>query len=257
MQPPYKLFSNYEEIESIQYRLQYKGLKSEVNNNSDFAHRDLMAFVYYNNEENRYRMRYLPFRIEDGIFYWPYGKDKKVARILLNKEKWDSSFEKHYLEPLKTKEKDREQFDITTKDEKINQIRKSLAVKDQLQPNERELLDTCELARQNLLAIASFFQNKEVIDRFLLELKEKEVSEAIVHSFVQLPASFISDYGNVISPEYVEQLRQFAEKYEDEGLSREEQIELFQTRQKINVQILDELQRRQKEFESILQTTAS
>jgi hypothetical protein len=86
-----------------------------------------------------------------------------------------------------------------------------------------------------------------------LELTENEVSEAILHSFVQLPASFLCDYGNIIKPEYVERLRQLGEKYEDEGLSRKEQIELFQIRQNINSKILDELQKRQEDFDKILQ----
>lgn len=253
---PYKIFTNYREIEDIQYRLQYKSLESTVKDKpTDFTHEDKLAFVYYCDKENSFWMMYVPFRIEDNVFYWPYGEDKKIARLLISKEEWNSPFD--YIDPsgmtyLSKKREIEEKLSIEEKDEKINRIRKPLALKDHRTPSEASLLETCNSAQQNLSDIVGFFLTAKAIDDMLLELNEKELSEKLVHAFAQVPRFISEDFGNAIKPESVERLRQFGKKYDDEGLNREEQIELFQLRKEINNQILDELQKRQDKFERIL-----
>jgi hypothetical protein len=239
--------------------MQYKSSESTVKNKiSDFTQEDKLAFVYYTDKEDSYWMMYIPFRIEEGVFCWPYGRDKKIARILINKEKWDQSFD--YIDPISgkymnDKKKIEEKLGIEDKNEKINRIRKPLALKDQMEPNELALLETCNSAQQNLEEIVGFSLHAELFNDFLLELNKNELSESLVHAFVRLPAGVAEDYSGVIKPEFVERIREFSKKYADEGLNHEEQIELFQIHQEINKQILDELQRRQRDFERILQIT--
>jgi len=258
-QAPYKIFSYHRDIENIRYRLQYKGAMPTANNQvSDFARENRLAFVYYSDKENSYRMTYIPFRIENDVFYWPYGEDKKIARILMSKEKWDQPFD--HIDPsgieyLSKEKKIEEKLGIEDKNEKINRIRKPLALKDQMEPNELALFETCNSAQQNLEEIVGFSLRAELFNDFLLELNKNELSEKLVHAFVRLPAGVVEDYSGVIKPEFVERIREFSKKYNDEGLNREEQIELFQIHQKINKQILDELQRRQDDIERILRIT--
>ena len=259
MRAPYKIFSSHREIEDIYYRMQYKLSESAVKNKTlDFTQEDKLAFVYYSNEENSFWMMYVPFRIEEGVFYWPYGSDKKIARILISKEKWgglSDYIDPNYIEYLNKEKKIEEKLGIEDKNEKINRIRKPLALKDQMEPSERALLETCNSAQQNLRKIAGFSWTAEVINDFLLELNENELDEKLVHAFVRLPAGVVEDYSGVIKPEFVERIREFSKKYDDEGLNREEQIELFRIHREINKQILDELRRRQQDFERILQIT--
>ena len=97
----------------------------------------------------------------------------------------------------------------------------------------------------------------EMLNDTLLQLNKNELSESIVHAFVQLPKFLIDDYGTSADPRYISTIRRFKKKYDDEGLNREEQIELFQAHQQLNKQILDELQRKQDNFERILQISNS
>ena len=258
---PYKIFSNQRDIKDIHYYLEYKGLKSTAQNKTlDISKENTLAFVYYSNKKNSYRMRYVPFQIVDGVFCWPYGKDKKTAEILMNKERWEQSFD--HIDPsgrnyLNKKKKVQEKLGVDAKYKKINQIRRSLADKEQKDQHELKLFNTCDLAKQNLMAIVSFSMQEETLNDILLELNKNELSESIVHAFVQLPKFITEDYSKFVKPEYIKIIRQFSEKYDDEGLSREEQVELFQAHQEINKQILDELQRIQDDFEEILQIKES
>ncbi|MCX6827625.1 MAG: hypothetical protein NTV06_10245, partial [candidate division Zixibacteria bacterium] len=71
MWTPYKIFSNYRDIEDIQYRMQYKLSESTVENKTlAFTQEDRLAFVYYTDKEESYWMMYVPFRVEEGVFYW-------------------------------------------------------------------------------------------------------------------------------------------------------------------------------------------
>jgi len=190
----------------------------------------------------------------------PYGKDKKIARILMNKERWDQPFDR--IDPsggnyLNKKEKVQEKLGIDDKYKEISQIEKSLADKEQKDQHERKLYNTCNLARKNLMAIVSFSVRAEVINDILSELNKNELNESLVHAFVQLPKFIAEDYSKLLQPEYIKMIRQFSEKYDEEGLTREEQVELFQAHQEINKQILDELYRIQDDFEEILQINES
>ncbi len=254
---PHKIFSNRREVKDIHYRLEYKGLKSTVGNKtSEFTHENLLAFVYYNNKKSSYRVRHVPFQIKDGVFYWPYGKDKKVAQILMSKEKWGQLFSHTDPSGRKYSNKEKivqEKLEIDDKYKKINQIKKFLAEKDQMNQHELKLFNTCDLAKENLMKIASFSIRAETLNDILLRLNKNELSESLVHAFAQPPKSIIEDYSKLVKSEYIRGIRQFSEKYDDEGLSRKEQVKLFQAYQELNKQILDELQRRQDELERILQ----
>lgn len=257
---PYKIFSDYRDIGNISYRLSNKGLQSNIDRKAVFNNsEDRLAFVYYSDRENSYRMAYLPFRIEGDIFYWPYGEDKKIARMLLEKERWGVP---DYTDPWahadrfsKINKKVEEKLSLKEQNEKIDQIRKPLAVKDTLTAEERSLLETCDAALRNLLEIKSYACGIEGINDLLRELNEMDLWENIVDSFAQIPKSTKENYGPVITPEAAEKIRQFSEKYNEEGLTREEQKELLQIRQEIDKKILDELQRRQEDFNRILQIT--
>ena len=253
---PYKVFATHREIEDIRYRLEYKGLKSTVKNEAlDLSQGDMLSFVYYSNKKDDYRMRYIPFKIEDGVFCWPYGEDKRLAQILMNKEIWDQSLQHSKLRMQRyedNKKEIREKLGINEKSKMISKIEEALAEKNQKSQHEIELLDTCKKAKRNLLDLVGFSTQAEALQSILLELNEGELSENLVHAFVELPKHTIKDYGKAINPEYITRLKHFSEKYDEEGLDRKEQIELFQVHQKINKQILDELQRRQDDFERTL-----
>lgn len=254
---PHKIFSSHKDIEDIRYRLEYKGLKSIAKSKAlDSAQENILAFVYYSNKENSYRMQYVPFQIKDGVFYWPYGRDKKIAQILMNTERWSQTCPKGKMY-LNENKKIEEKFRIDKKYKKISQIKKSLAKKDQMDQHELKLFNTCDLAKKNLMKMVSFYMRAEMLNDTLLQLNKNELSESLVHAFVQLPKFIIEDYSNLIKPEYIRIIRQYSEKYDDKGLNHEEQIELFQTHQKLNKQILGELQRRQDNFERILQINDS
>jgi len=260
-QAPYKIFSDRKDIKDIHYRLKYIGLKSTAKNKvSDFEQRDILAFVYYSNKQDSYRMQYIPFKIDGDTFYWSYGEDKKVAQILMAKETWSPP--PGYIDPsvrnyLDKKTEIEEELGIEYKLKKINQIKKSLSEKDQMNQHELEIFKTCDLAEKNLMGIVSLSARAEMLDDILSRLNQDELRESLVHAFVQLPEFIIKDYSKLLKPEYVRAIRQFSEKYDYEGLSREEQVELFHIHQELNGRILDELQRRQDDFERILQINES
>ena len=254
---PHKIFSRHEDMNDISYRLEYKGQKSTAKHKAlDSDQENILAFVYYSSKENSYRMQYIPFQIKDDEFYWPYGKDKKIAQILMDKERWDQSWPqgKMYLNKNKRIEK---KFGIAEKFEEINQIRESIVKKGQMNQQDLKLFNTCDSAKQNLMEMSSFYMRAEMLNDTLLQLNKNELSESIVHAFVQLPKFLIDDYGTLADPRYISTIRRFRKKYDDEGLNREEQIELFQAHQQLNKQILDELQRKQDNFERILQISNS
>ncbi len=122
---------------------------------------------------------------------------------------------------------------------------------------ELKLFDTCDMAKQNLRELVGFSLRAEALNRFLLKLNKAQLRESLVYAFVQLPGSVIERYSEMVKPEDVMEIKHLGEKYDDEGLSRKEQIELFQLHQKLNKQILDELQRKQDDFERILKTSGS
>ncbi len=132
-QTPHKIFANCRVIKDIRHRLEYKGIKStEKNKTLDFAQDDILSFVYYSKNKDDYRMAYIPFKIEDGIFYWPYGEDKKVAQMLMNKEKWDQHFfhiGSWGVDYLKEEKVVQEKLGMRGKLKKISQIKNSLAKK--------------------------------------------------------------------------------------------------------------------------------
>lgn len=255
---PHKVFATQREMEDIQTRLEYKTSKSEMNNETlDFSQEDMLSFVYYSNKKDDFQMRYIPFKIEDGIFYWPYGEDKRLAQILINKEIWDQSFFQISQRAQKyedDKKEIRKKLGIDDKYKMIGQITMTLIEKGQKSQREIELLDTCKKAKRNLLDLVGYYTSEVTLKDILLELNKGELSESLVHAFVELPKPIIEKYSKSIKPEYIMRVEHFNIKYAEEGLDRKEQIELFQVRQKINKQILDELQRRQDDFERLLKT---
>ena len=258
---PHKVFASSREISDVQCRLEYKTSKTEMKNETlDLSQGDMLTFVYYSNKKDDFRMRYIPFKIEDGIFYWPYGEDKRLAQILMNKETWEESFV--YIDPsgenfLAEQNTIRKKLEIDDKQEIINQIEKALTEKDKKSQDEIRLLDTCKQAKRNLLELVSYSMQTEVLNSILLELNDGELRERTVHAFIELPKSMIEKYGKSIKPEYIRRIEDFNKKYDEEGLDHKEQIELFQVHQKINKQILDEVQRRQDDFERILKPKQS
>ena len=174
----------------------------------------------------------------------------------MSKEKWGQLFSHTDPSGRKYSNKEKivqEKLEIDDKYKKINQIKKFLAEKDQMNQHELKLFNTCDLAKENLMKIASFSIRAETLNDILLRLNKNELSESLVHAFAQPPKSIIEDYSKLVKSEYIRGIRQFSEKYDDEGLSRKEQVKLFQAYQELNKQILDELQRRQDELERILQ----
>jgi len=258
---PYKVFSSYREIQDIHYRLEYRGLKETSQSETwGFGKDDTLAFIYYSNKENSYRMTYFPFRIEGDIFYWPYGEDEKVAQILMSKGIWDEPWE--YIDPcgrnyLNRKQELEQELGIYDKLKKIKQAEEILAGKGQLNQNEREFLSSCGLAKENLAKIVDFSIRAPSLNDILSELNERDVSESLIHAFAQLPKFIVEEYSDFVKSEYISAIGQYSEKYDDEGLNREEQIELFKVHQELNKQILDELKKRQDDFEKILQAVES
>lgn len=260
-QLPHKIFATSRDIKNIHHRLEYKTSTSIAKNKAfDLSQEDMLSFVYYSSKKDDYRMRYIPFKIEDGVFYWPYGEDKRLAQILMNKEKWEESF--LHIDPsgikyLGNKKTIREKLGIAEKSKVISQVEKALPERAEMDEHEIELSDTCDLARGNLMALVSFSMQAEAINSILSELNEGELYESLIHAFVELPKHTIKDYGKSIKPEYIRRIEHFNKKYAEEGLDRKEQVELFQVHQNINKQILDELQSRQNDFERILKTNES
>ncbi|MCK5611610.1 hypothetical protein KAR91_57600 [Candidatus Pacearchaeota archaeon] len=260
-QLPHKIFATSRDIEDIRYRLEYKGAKSTAKNETlDFAQGDRLSFVYYGNDKDKYRVKYVPFKIEDGIFYWPYGEDKKVAQILINKENWEKSFPPTDPSMNNIFDKQKEMWKkpgIADKSKMISKIEETLPERKQMNQDEIKLSDICKKAKRNILDLVGYYTSEVTLNDILLELEKNDMYENLVHSFTELPKSMIEKYGKSIKPEYISRVKHFSKKFYEEGLDRKEQVELFQIRQKINKQIIDELQRRQDDFERVLKINES
>ena len=257
---PYKLISNSKHIDDILYRLQYKGNKegsSTVQKPVSPDAKNLLAFVYYRPKEDSYRMRYIPFEIKDNIFYWEYGEDKKVAQILQESEIWNRDLHEPSRvidEHLAKEKKAKEKYNIEKKQETINQVKEALADRDETE--NRDILKTCKLANQNLLEIESFAIRQEVLDEITSDLDTDDLKESVIHAFAQVH-KWMLDEKYAIDSKHISTIEQFNQKYDDEGLDRDEQLKLFELHQLINKQILDELHRIQDDFEEILQINES
>ena len=104
------------------------------------------------------------------------------------------------------------------------------------------------MANQNLLEIVGFATTREVLGDVILELETRDMKESIIHAFAQV-YKWMLNKKNVIDPEYISDLEDFNQKYDDVGLNREEQLKLLEIRQEINRQVLDELFKKQDDFE--------
>lgn len=259
---PYKLISNSRQIDDIHYRLQYKGNKegiSAIQKPVSSDTKNLLAFVYNRPKEDSYRMRYIRFEIKDNIFYWKYGEDKKVAQILLESEIWNEDLHwssKRMDNRFVKEEIVKGKYDIARKREAINKIAESLTGKAEINDKEREILNTCQLAKRNILEIVGFATSQEVIDEVISELETNDLKESTIHAFAQVH-KWMLDKKNIINPKHIRAIEQLSQRYDNNGLNRDEQRKLFEIHQIINKQILAELLRKQEDFEKILKTNES
>lgn len=259
---PYKLICNSRQIDDIHYRLQYKGGKEESSAVQKVVGPDsknLLAFVYYRPKEDSYRMRYIRFEIKDNIFYWKYGEDKKVAQILLESEIWDIDlhWSSKKVDDRRAKENiAKEKYNLEKKYKIISQIKKTLPDKDMMSDQDRDILNICKSARQNLLQIESLAISQEVFDEVISELETSDLKESTMHAFARV-SKWMLERKDIIDSKYIRALEQLNQKYDDVGLDREEQLKLFEIHQKINEQILTELLKKQDDFERILKINES
>lgn len=259
---PYKLISNSRQIDDIHYRLQYKGNKegiSAIQKPVSSDTKNLLAFVYNRPKEDSYRMRYIRFEIKDNIFYWKYGQDKKVAQILQESEIWNRDLHEpsRVIDERSAKEKKaKEKYSIENKRKIINQIKKTLPDKDAISDHDKDILNTCKLAKRNILEIVGFATSQEVIDEVISELETNDLKESTIHAFAQVP-KWMLDKKNIINPKHIRAIEQLSQRYDNNGLNRDEQRKLFKIHQIINKQILAELLRKQEDFEKILKTNES